>query len=83
VNWRQFRCLDTLLSAIGIPFSPTFAVEDDKPQAATASADWRKGALFGRVIDTVTGQPLPGATVALQGKSGKVLAWAKTDAQGQ
>lgn len=66
--------------------SCAFAIGDDKPQAAapqTATTDWRKGALFGRVIDTVTGQPLPGATVALQDKNGKVMAWAKTDAQGQ
>lgn len=69
---------------VGMPFVPNSAVAaaDDKPQVP-AEPDWRKGALFGRVIDTVTGQPLAGATVALQDKNGKVLAWAKTDAQGQ
>lgn len=45
--------------------------------------DFRQGALYGRVIDTATGKPVAGATVALQDKKGKVLAWTQTDAQGQ
>jgi hypothetical protein len=42
-----------------------------------------QGALYGKVVDTTTGKPIPEATVALQEKNGKVIAWTKTDAQGQ
>jgi hypothetical protein len=57
--------------------------DEKKPPAAQAAADWSKGALFGRVMDAATGKPLPDATVALQDKGGKVLAWTKTDAEGK
>ncbi len=91
MNPNAFPLVWTLLLGIAGTSDVPIAVfaADDKPQAATAPApapaapDWRKGALYGRVIDTVTGQPLPNATVALQDKNGKMLAWAKTDAQGQ
>ena len=55
-----------------------------QPAAPAAPAvDFSKGALFGKVIDLATGKPVAGATVALQDKKGKVLAWTQTDAQGQ
>jgi hypothetical protein len=46
------------------------------------SPEFRKGVIYGRVLD-LAGKPVPEATVALQGKDGKVLAWSKTDANGQ
>lgn len=49
---------------------------------AAPPADFRKGALRGHVVDAVTGKPLADATVALQDKNGKVVAWSKTDANG-
>lgn len=53
---------------------------DDKTPAAP---DFSKGMLCGKVIDAATGKPVPDATVALQDKDGKVLAWTKTDAEGK
>ncbi len=41
------------------------------------------GELFGKVVDSATGQPVTNATVVLQDKSGKVVVWAKTDAKGE
>lgn len=70
------------LVTMGSPTVPVLAGSVDDAQQ-TAAPNWSKGALFGRVIDTATGKPLADATVALQDKGGKVLAWAKTDAQGQ
>src|SRR2546427_12141620 len=49
----------------------------------TSAPDFRKGALYGKVIDVATGRPVAGATVALRDKSGKVVAWTKTGADGQ
>ena len=47
------------------------------------STDFSKGAFYGKVVDTASGQPVAGATVAIRDKNGKVVAWTKTDAQGQ
>lgn len=52
------------------------------PQVAPGSPEFRKGALYGRVLDS-NGKPLPEATVALLGKDGKVTVWTKTNAQGE
>ncbi len=41
------------------------------------------GTLAGTVISSLTGKPLANATVALQDKAGKVIAWAKTNAEGK
>lgn len=71
-----------MVSICGTTVSPADARLDDAPSVATAP-DWSKGALFGRVLDTTTGKPLPDATVALQDKKGKILGWAKTNAEGQ
>ncbi len=46
------------------------------------STDFSKGALYGKVIDAASGKPIADATVAIQNKDGKVIAWTKTDAQG-
>lgn len=52
------------------------------PAPAAAPADWSRGAFYGKVVDS-TGKVVPGATVALQDKGGKTIAWTTTDAQGQ
>ncbi len=63
---------------------PGFAFGQTAPPApAAAPAADAQGALYGKVIDVTTGKPVPDATVALQDKKGKVIAWTKTDAQGQ
>ena len=64
------------------PATPAPAAAASPPTSAAPSADFRKGALRGRVLDAVTGKPVAGATVALQDKGGKVVAWSKTDANG-
>jgi hypothetical protein len=57
--------------------------------AWSASADrkspnpFARGALYGKVVDTTSGHPIADATVAVQDKHGRVVAWAKTDAQGR
>jgi len=51
-------------------------------QAPPNAPDLSKGVLHGRVVDSA-GKPVAGATVALQEKEGKVLAWAKTNEQGE
>ena len=50
---------------------------------ATPNSDYRNGVLYGRVVDVVTGKPIPDATVALQDKNGKVVAWSKTNEKGE
>ena len=45
--------------------------------------DFAKGALYGTVIDTGTGKPLPDATVAVLAANGKAIAWTKTNAEGK
>ena len=50
--------------------------------ALPSTAEFRNGVLYGHVLD-VDGKPLPNATVALQDPSGKVVAWTKTNAQGE
>jgi hypothetical protein len=50
--------------------------------ALPSTAEFRHGVLYGHVLD-VDGKPLPGATVALQDPKGKVVAWTKTNAQGE
>ena len=59
------------------------AKADSAKAGATPPADFSKGVLYGTVVDVVSGQPVADATVALQDKSGKVIAWTKTDAKGQ
>jgi hypothetical protein len=51
------------------------------PQSKESKAEYRKGLLYGKVLDA-TGKPVSGATVALQ-QNGKVLAWTKTNEQGE
>jgi len=53
----------------------------DKP-AAPASV-FKDGAFYGTILDAATGKPLAGATVAVEDDKGRVVAWSKTDAQGQ
>jgi hypothetical protein len=50
--------------------------------ALPSTAEFRNGVLYGHVLD-VDGKPLPGVTVALQDPAGKVVAWTKTNAQGE
>jgi hypothetical protein len=50
---------------------------------ASAAADFSKGAFYGKVVDAASGQPVADATVALQDRSGKVVAWTRTNAQGK
>jgi hypothetical protein len=45
--------------------------------------DFRSGALYGKVVDAASGKPVENATVAIEDKHGKVVAWTKTDAAGQ
>lgn len=52
------------------------------PSPLATTQEFRKGALYGHVLDT-DGKPVPKAMVALQDKSGKVLAWTKTNDQGE
>lgn len=52
------------------------------PAPLASGVEFRKGVLYGRVLD-VAGKPVPDATIALQDKNGKVLAWAKSNAQGE
>jgi len=51
--------------------------------AGTPAPDLSRGAFYGKVVDTVSGQPVAGATVALQDKSGKVVAWTTTGGGGE
>ena len=51
--------------------------------SVAADADVSKGVLYGKVVDVATGQPIADATVAVQDKDGKVVAWTKTNTQGQ
>ena len=45
--------------------------------------DFSKGALYGTVVNTVTGKPLADATVAIVLTDGKVITWTKTNAEGK
>lgn len=53
-----------------------------QPPSKKTAPDYRKGVLYGKVIDAATGKPIAGATVAVQDKKGKVIAWSQTNAQG-
>ncbi|MDQ2686531.1 MAG: hypothetical protein M3Y28_01545 [Armatimonadota bacterium] len=55
------------------------AKDDKKP----TGPDWAKGMLLGKVVDAANSKPISGATVALQDRKGKVLAWTRTDAEGR
>jgi hypothetical protein len=48
----------------------------------TTNPDFRRGVLIGKILDP-SGKPVPNATVALQDSDGKVLAWTRTDANGE
>jgi hypothetical protein len=52
-------------------------------RADEKKADFSKGAIYGKVVDTATNKPVPDATVAITDKSGKILAWTKTDDKGE
>lgn len=67
-----------LVPAVTVPTPAAAGPPDQK-----TTPDYRKGVLYGKVIDAVTGKPVAGATVALQDKKGKVIAWSQTNAQGE
>jgi hypothetical protein len=50
---------------------------------ADNAADFRKGAFYGRVVDSATGRPIADATVALQDPKGKLIAWTRTGPDGR
>jgi hypothetical protein len=79
---RRLYCLPAAfcLLALGVPVTPAQAAT--APPAAVAP-DYRKGVLYGKVLDAATGKPVADATVALLDKNGKALAWSKTNAQGE
>jgi len=66
----------TAVAALCISWVPALADRTPVP-------DFRHGALYGKIIDAASGQPVAGATVALRDEGGKVIAWTKTDDQGQ
>jgi hypothetical protein len=75
-------------AAAAFVLSAAPAAAADPPAAAAGGAgaprpDFNKGALYGRVVSAVDGQPVADATVAVVDKDGKALAWTKTDAQGR
>lgn len=81
--WLCLTALSASLTwAQGTPPAPVTQSPPTTHPQLTNSPEFRKGALLGRVLD-VAGKPVPDATVALQDKNGKVLAWAKTNAQGE
>ena len=45
--------------------------------------DFRHGALYGKVVDAASGKPVANATVAVEDKRGRVVAWTKTDDRGE
>jgi len=51
--------------------------------AKPTTPDFGKGVFYGKVVDLTTGKPVAGATVALRDKSGRVIAWSRTNAQGE
>lgn len=77
---RLFPALCLLVSTV--PALASGQAASVKSPAPT-TADFRKGVLYGKVLDEATGKPIPDATVALQDPKGKVLAWSKTNAQGE
>lgn len=60
---------------------PTVSVAAGPP--APSGPDYRKGVLYGKVLDAATGKPVADATVGVQDPKGQVLAWSKTNAQGE
>ncbi len=46
-------------------------------------ADFHRGVFYGRVRDLATGKPVADAIVAIEDKSGRVVAWTRTNAEGQ
>jgi hypothetical protein len=48
----------------------------------SAKANFERGMLRGKVVD-LTGKPVAGAIVAVEQAGGKVIAWTKTDANGE
>lgn len=75
-----FRYLPHLvaLAAVCGSLSAANAQKDKAP-----APDFSKGVFYGKVLDTVTGKPVPDATVALTDKDGKVITWTKTNANGE
>ncbi len=71
----------SVLGLVGVALAIPVAAHA-APQEAADQADFTKGALYGRVVDFVTGQPIAGAVVALKDKKDKTVAWTRTDAQG-
>ena len=47
------------------------------------AVEFRDGAFSGKVVDAASGKPIAGATVALRDRSGAVVAWTKTEAEGR
>ncbi|MHB8637408.1 MAG: carboxypeptidase-like regulatory domain-containing protein [Fimbriimonadaceae bacterium] len=84
---RFRRCLFPLALPLGVLLCgvPIVVAQQppttQKPQLASNPA-FRKGVLYGRVLD-LNGKPVPGATVAVLAKDGKVLAWTSTNALGE
>ena len=52
------------------------------PQADLIAREFLKGAIYGKVLD-INGKPVPGATVAIQGKDGKIMVWTLTNDAGE
>jgi hypothetical protein len=69
----------SVLAALLITAFPCVARADKKP----SGPDFSRGALYGTVLDSLTGKPLPDATVAVVTPNGKVLAWTRTNAEGK
>ena len=53
-----------------------------RAQETPPGADFRKGVVYGRVVDTTSNKPIAGAVVAIQDKDGKTISWTRTDAEG-
>lgn len=73
----QTRAISLLAAAFW--FLAAWPASSDSPRAP----DFRKGALYGKVVDAASGQPVTNAKVALRNKRGEIVAWTRTDSQGQ
>jgi hypothetical protein len=83
-------CRKQGLRSVGIrrfaPLSALLILSAAGPLCADSKAkgpDFRKGALYGAVVDTTTGKPIPDATIGVLAPDGKVLGWTKTNAEGK
>lgn len=78
-SWRiePWRCALTAIVFLAA-IQPGFA-RHPHPRYAVPFAS---GAVYGQVVDSKTGKPIAGATVALKAPSGRIVAWTITNADG-